>query len=110
LQSGVQVQEVDEHCEVHSPQDVAALHARLSNTTVSELMSAFDSTKFDALEIYGGPWAFATDASEPYTFKTAEIIDKQNKDAIQEQLAQFIAFVKYAAEKGSGFLVMMDDC
>ena len=108
LLTGVQIPQVSEkdaHCEVHSPQDVAALHARLSTKSAAELMSAFDSTKFDALGIYGGRWAFATDVSEPYTFKTAEVIDKLNRDDIQKLLVQFIAFVKRAAENGYGFFV-----
>ena len=106
LRSGVQVPpEASGHIEVHSPQDVAALDARLSKTTVSELMSTFDSAKFDALEIYGGRWAFPTDVSEPYTFKTAEEIDRQNREHIQELLVRFIAIVKHAAEKDLGILV-----
>src|SRR5262245_46051592 len=55
LQSGVQMQPVSEegHFEVHSPQDVAALHARLSTKSAAELMSRFSSTKFDELGVYG---------------------------------------------------------
>jgi hypothetical protein len=107
LQSGVQVQEVSEHCEVHSPQDIAALDARLSKTTVSELMSTFDSKKFDSLGIYRGRWTVPTDVSEPYTFKVHQEIDKQNREAIQGRLVQFIAAVKHAAEKGLGFFVII---
>src|SRR5687767_511592 len=66
-------------------------------------MSAFDSTKFDGLGIYGGLWTVPTDVSEPYTFKVAREMDKQSKDAIQERLVLFIAVVKHAAEKGLGF-------
>jgi hypothetical protein len=107
LRSGVQIPQVSEHCEVHSPRDVAALDARLSKTTVSELMSNFDSTKFDALELYGGRWAFPTDVSEPYTFETAQEIDRQHRQRLQELLVRFIAFVKHAAENDLGFLVVI---
>ena len=51
LNTGVQVAVVDGHYEVHSPRDVAALHARLSKTTPSALMSNFNPTKFDELKI-----------------------------------------------------------
>src|SRR5262245_7156806 len=70
LLSGVQIQQVSEadaHCEVHSPKDVAALHACLSTKSTAELMSRFSSTKFDELGLYGGRWAIPTDVSEPYT-------------------------------------------
>jgi hypothetical protein len=105
LQSGVQIPQVSDHCEVHSPQDVIALDARLSKTTVSELMSTFDSAKFDGLGIYGGRWAIRTDVSEPYTFKAAEEWDKYQRGHIEELLVRFIAFVKHAAENNLGILV-----
>ena len=106
LRSGVQVPpEASGHIEVHSPQDVAALDARLSKTTVSELMSTFDTSKFDELGIYRGRWAITTDASEPYTFKAAEESDKWLRAHIEGLLVQFIAFVKHAAESGLGIIV-----
>jgi Domain of unknown function (DUF1877) len=105
LRSGVQILPQSEHCEVHSSQDVAALDARLSKTTVSELMSAFDSAKFDELGIYGGRWAMRTDVSEPYTFKAAEESDKISKSYIEGHLVRFIVFVKHAAENDLGIMV-----
>jgi len=79
----------------------------LSKTTVSELMSAFDSAKFDELGIYGGQWATSTDVSEPYTFKAAEESDKWLRAHIEGLLMQFIAFVKHAAGKDLGILVVI---
>jgi hypothetical protein len=108
LQSGVQVQGVpveEMHCEVHSPQDVAALHARLSTKSTAELMSRFDTTKFDELGLYGGRWAIATDVSEPYTFKAREESDKWIRHEIEKVLVQFVSFVQHAAENGLGFYV-----
>ena len=105
LCSGVQIPEVSGHCEVHSPQDVAALDARLSKTTVSELMLTFDTAKFDELGIYGGLWAIRTDVSEPYTFKAREESDKWQRAHIEGLLAQFIVFVKHAAANDLGMVV-----
>jgi uncharacterized protein DUF1877 len=106
LRSGVQVPpEASGHIEVHSPRDVAALDARLSRTTISELMSAFDSAKFDELGIYGGRWAVPTDVSEPYTFKAREESDKWLRADIEGLLVQFMAFVKHAAANDLGMLV-----
>ena len=106
LRSGVQVPpEASGHIEVHSPQDVAALDARLSKMTVSDLMSSFNAIKFDELGIYGGRWAIGTDVSEPYTIKAAEEWDKWLRAHIEGLLVQFIAFVRHAAEKDLGILV-----
>jgi Domain of unknown function (DUF1877) len=107
LQSGVQIDEVSDHCEVHSPQDVATLHTRLCKTSVSELMSRFDPAKFDQLGIYGGRWAIPTDVSQPYTFQVAEESEKWHRAQLEKVLIQFIAFVQHAAEKNLGFVVLI---
>jgi Domain of unknown function (DUF1877) len=107
LQSGVQLDEVSGHCEFHSPRDVATLHARLPETSVSELMSRFDLVTFDQLGIYGGRWATPTDVSEPYTFQVAEELKKWSRAQIEEVLVRFIAFVRHAAENGFGLVVLI---
>jgi hypothetical protein len=70
-------------------------------------MSAFDTSKFDELGIYGGLWAIRTDVSEPYTFKAAEESDKWLRAHIEGLLVQFIAFVKHAAENDLGIFVII---
>jgi Domain of unknown function (DUF1877) len=106
LQSGVQIHDSGEGIfEVHSPQDVAALHARLSTKSAAELMSKFDTTKFDELRLYRGRWAVPTDVSEPYTFKVAEESDRWLRDEVEKVLVRFVSFVQHAAKEGMGFYV-----
>ena len=105
LQSGVQIDQVSEHCEVHSPQDVVALHARLSRKSASGLMSRYDSAKFDELGIYPKGWAIPTDVTQPYTLKVAEEWDKYQRGHIEELVVRFVSFVQLAADKRLGFLV-----
>ena len=106
LQTGVQIAELEGHCELHSPQDVAALHARLSKTSASELMSAFDSMKFDELGIYPRGWAKSRDVLTPLDASKADKgSDKWLRAHIEAQLVEFIALVERAAEKGLGISV-----
>jgi hypothetical protein len=103
LQTGVQIAELEGHCELRSPQDVAALHARLSKTSASELMSTFDSMKFDALGIYPRRWAIRRDLFAPPDASRGS--DKWLKAHIEGLLIEFIALVERAAEKGLGISV-----
>jgi hypothetical protein len=106
LHTGVQLAGVDEHYELHSPQDVAALHSRLSATSASALMSTFDAKKFDELEIYPRGWVTSIAVLTPPDAAEANAgSDKWLRAHIEDLLAQFIALVERAAQKGLGICV-----
>jgi hypothetical protein len=106
LNTGIQVAEVDGHFEIHSPQDVAALHARLSKTSASELVSNFNSMKFDELGIYPRGWVKSRDVLAPLDASKADKgSDKWLRAHIEGLLVEFIALVERAAKKGLGILV-----
>jgi hypothetical protein len=54
LLSGKQIAGVLEHCEVHSPESVSALHAAMAARPVESIMAGFQPVKFSALKIYPG--------------------------------------------------------
>jgi Domain of unknown function (DUF1877) len=87
--SGAQIAQVSEHCEVHPPRSVAALHAHLGKTSASEIMSTFDPEKLNALGIYDEAW------------------DQTSRRYIEERLVRFMAIVQRATAKGLGKLVVI---
>jgi hypothetical protein len=89
LTGGVQMKEVSEHCEAHSPKSVRALHHRLLSTSIPAIMANFDAEVFNAKEIYGGPW------------------DGSARDYIQKHLKTFISVIGQAAGQNKGILVVI---
>jgi hypothetical protein len=89
LLSGTQLPQVSEHCEVHEPASIEALHRRLSETSVSQIMANFDPATFNQLQIYPDGWSEA-DASY-----------------IQASLEAFLSKLKQAADSKRGFFVVI---
>ncbi len=90
LFSGVQIDEFSEHCEVHSPQDVASLYEKLKTRKVVDLMAKYDPEHFDKLKIYGGPgWS------------------KRDSEYFQSNLLAFLDVLETASAKGYGFCVVI---
>jgi hypothetical protein len=90
LAGGVQMKDVSEHCEAHSPESIRALRLRLSSTSIPAMMANFDAEVFNAKEIYGGPgW------------------DDSARDYIEKHLKTFISVIGQAAGQGKGILVVL---
>jgi hypothetical protein len=92
LSGGVQMKEVSEHCEAHSPEAIRALHHRLSSTSVPAIMANFDAEVFNAKEIYGGPGWDDSDWTRDY---------------IEKHLRTFISVIGQAAGQNKGVLVVI---
>jgi hypothetical protein len=92
LSGGVQLKEVSEHCEAHSPEAIRALHHRLSSTSVPAIMANFDAEVFDAKDIYDGPGWDDSDWTRHY---------------IEEHLKTFISVIGQAASQNKGILVLI---
>jgi Domain of unknown function (DUF1877) len=92
LSGGVQMNEVSEHCEAHSPESIRALHHRLSSTSVPAIMANFDAEVFNAKEIYGGPGWDDSDWTRDY---------------IEKHLKTFISVIGQAAGQNKGILVVI---
>ncbi len=56
LLSGTQLQGVSDHCEVHAPQSMKALHVTLSHRSVADIMSNYDAAVFAKHAIYPNNW------------------------------------------------------
>ena len=54
LKGGVQLPDVSEHCEAHSPVSIAELSKRLRAASVESLLSGFDAQRFNESEIFDG--------------------------------------------------------
>jgi Domain of unknown function (DUF1877) len=92
LSGGVQMKEVSEHCEAHSPEAIRALHHRLSSTSVPAIMANFDAEVFNAKEIYDGPGWDDSDWTRDY---------------IEKHLRTFISVIGQAAGQNKGILVVI---
>jgi Domain of unknown function (DUF1877) len=82
LHSGIQIPGVSEHCEVHSPESVEALHAALSARSVEDIICALEPTALSELKIYPAGWSddpkpYVAQYLERFVGKVREIIDRR---------------------------------
>lgn len=89
LKGGVQLPEVSEHCEAHSPASIRELSAQLRAASVEPLLSGFNAEKFNNNEIYPGEW------------------DEHGAQYIRPYLERFVGLVHRAADEGKGLLVVL---
>jgi hypothetical protein len=89
LSSGIELAEVSEPCEVHSPDAISELWRNLRASSAAGLVAKFDADAFNALNIYQTPW------------------DTSGGDYIKPYLDDFLAIVRQAAEGGYGLLAVI---
>lgn len=90
LLSGTRLPGVSEHCEVHAPANIEALHRRLSGRSVEDIMANFEPTTFNRLKIYPeGGWS------------------NEEASYIQPYLEAFLSKLAQAADSNLGLLVVM---
>lgn len=89
LGGGVQLADVSEHCEAHSPEFVAELSLRLGAASADALLSEFNTDGFCEREIYPGDW------------------DKRGEAYLRPYLDRFVRLVHRAADEGKGILVVL---
>ena len=90
LLSGTQLPLISTHYEVHAPASIEALHRRLSEMSVEQIMAKFDPATFNQLNIYSGPGWSQYEAPD-----------------LQRELELFLSKLKEAADSKWGFLVMI---
>ena len=89
LLSGTQIVGVSEHSEVHAPENIAALHHRLSSILAAEIVQKFDPTEFNRLGIYPEGWTVP------------------GASYIEQHLRVFIAMLERAADSGHGLFIVI---
>jgi hypothetical protein len=89
LKGGVQLPDVSEHCEAHSPASIAELSNCLRQASAETLLSGFDADKFNASEIYPGDW------------------DERGAQYVRPYLDRFVGLVHRAADEKKGMLVVI---
>lgn len=89
LASGTQMDIVDEHCEVHSPESVKELNRRFEGTNADLLLEQINFVAEETKEIY--VWGPKADFY----------------DYIHEYLEEFIKFTREASRQSYGFLVVI---
>ncbi len=55
LHTGWQLENVSEHCEAHSLEDVLLLNEQFASRSIANMMSRYTPEQFDQLNIYDGP-------------------------------------------------------
>jgi len=91
LLTGTQIEDVSEHCEVHSPESLRSLQLKSASMSVAEIMSGFRVNDFNHRNIYpeGDKW---TEDVAPY---------------IAEHLERFLRKLRELADSELGMMVII---
>lgn len=87
LLSGTQLHGTREHCEVHGPESVAALHNKLSVTSLEAIMARYRPALFSELKIYPGGWS---DDAAPYVTQHLQRFIGKIKEISDRRLAMMV--------------------
>ena|SRR5215467_2226924 len=84
LLTGTQIEDVDEHCEVHSPDSLRSLQLKLASISVAQIMSAFRVDDFNDRNIYpeGDQWTkdvapYVAEHLDRFLRKLRELVDSE---------------------------------
>jgi Domain of unknown function (DUF1877) len=89
LLTGKQILDVSEHCEVHSPDAIAALYEEHRGSSASDIIANFDAARFVKLGIYPDGWS------------------SLSAEYVREWLEPFLVILKRGADCNHGFLVVI---
>jgi len=89
LKDGIQLPDVSETVEAHSPQAIAELAQQFTATSADDLLGRYNADDFNIRSIYSGVW------------------DQNEATYLRGHLIRFMEVVRDAAQRGNGILVVL---